>query len=213
MLKVFEKSLAPSTAEVLTELSEIEALENFTLVGDSALSIYLRHRISEDLNLFTWFSNLDDGNIDLILKMAAQRYDVKILNTYQSGLDVLINKVKVTFFANNWDKFKEREKLLQNSYLGKIELLTAMKMNTLSLRAKFRDYYDLYMIAQKVFDIRKILEIALQYLPGMTKKVFSMQLVYTEDIDDENIGHLKPEYDISIDEIRIYFENEIKKIL
>lgn len=213
MLKVFEKSLAPSTAEVLTKLSEIEALENFTLVGGSALSIYLRHRISEDLDLFTWFSNLDDGNIDLILKMAAQRYDVKILNTYQSGLDVLINKVKVTFFANNWDKLKEREKLLQNSYLGKIELLTAMKMNTLSLRAKFRDYYDLYMIAQKVFDIRKILEIALQYLPGMTKKVFSMQLVYTEDIDDENIGHLKPEYDISIDEIRIYFENEIKKIL
>lgn len=213
MLKVFEKSLTPSTAEVLTKLSEIEALENFTLVGGSALSIYLRHRISEDLDLFTWFSNLDDGNIDLILKMAAQRYDVKILNTYQSGLDVLINKVKVTFFANNWDKLKEREKLLQNSYLGKIELLTAMKMNTLSLRAKFRDYYDLYMIAQKVFDIRKILEISLQYLPGMTKKVFSMQLVYTEDIDDENIGHLKPEYDISIDEIRIYFEKEIKKIL
>jgi hypothetical protein len=209
----FNKSLAPSTAGVLYSLSEIEALENFTLVGGSALSIFLKHRISEDLDFLTWFGKLEAGNIDQILNKASQMQVVKIINTYPGGLDVLINNVKVTFFANNWDKLKEREKLLQNSYLGSIELLTAMKTNTLSLRAKLRDYYDLYMIARKVFDIRKILEISLRYIPVMTKKIFAMQLVYTEDIDDENIEHLKPEYDISIDDIRIYFEREIKKIL
>ena len=170
MPEEFKKALAPSTAVVLTSLSGIEELENFTLVNGSALSIHLKHRISEDLDLFTWFSKLENGNIDLILSKIDGMDEVKILNTYPNGLDVLINKVKVTFFANGWDKLKEREKLLQNSYLGRIELLTAMKVNALSLRARFRDYYDLYVISKKVFDIKKILEISLQYIPGMTKK-------------------------------------------
>ncbi len=58
-----------------------------------------------------------------------------------------------------------------------------------------------------------MLEISLKLLPGMTKKIFAMQLIYIEDIDDENIAHLNPKYNISLDEIRIFFENQIRKIL
>jgi hypothetical protein len=88
-----------------------------------------------------------------------------------------------------------------------------MKMNTLSLRAKFRDYYDLYVIVKEVFDIQKIFDISLQYIPGITKKIFSMQLIYVEDIEDERIEHLNPKYKVSLDEMRIFFEEEIKKII
>ncbi len=88
-----------------------------------------------------------------------------------------------------------------------------MKINALSLRAKYRDYYDLYVIANELFDIRQMLDISLKLLPGMTKKIFAMQLIYIEDIDDETIEHLSPKYKISLDGIRIFFESEIKKIL
>jgi hypothetical protein len=210
--KEIGKSLAPAAADVLSSLAGIEDLKYFTLVGGSALSIYLNHRISENLDFFTWIEKLESARIDSILNNISKTHSVKIINSYADGLDISIDQVKVTFSANGWDKLKERERLLKNSYIGRLELLTAMKINTLSLRAKFRDYYDLYTITKKAYDIKKVLEIALQYIPGMTKKIFATQLVYTEDIDDENIEHLKPESDVSLDDIRMYFEREIKSI-
>jgi Nucleotidyl transferase AbiEii toxin, Type IV TA system len=212
-LKEYHNSLTAQTAEVLTSLSQIPELQNFTLVGGSALSILLKHRLSEDIDLFTWFEELSKAGADSIIKKLTRKYQTEILNTYSDGMDVSVDNVKVTFFANNWDRLKDRELLYQNSFIGNLELLTAMKVNTLSLRAKFRDYYDLYVITREVFDIKKIFDISLEYIPGITKKIFSMQLVYVEDIDDETIEHLNPKYKISLDEIRIFFEEEIKKIL
>jgi len=60
-------SLAPQTANVLTFLAEIPDIQNFTLVGGSALSIHLNHRISEVLDLFTWFKKLETAGTDSII--------------------------------------------------------------------------------------------------------------------------------------------------
>ena len=212
-MKNYHNSLTIQAAGVLTSLSQIPELQNFTLVGGSALSILLKHRLSEDLDLFTWFEELGKSGTDSIIKQLSKHYKVEILNTYSNGMDVLFDRVKVTFFANGWERLKEREPLSKNSFIGTLKLLTAMKVNTLSLRAKFRDYYDLFVIAKDVFDIKKIFDISINYIPGMTKKIFSMQLPYVEDIDDERIEHLNPKYKVTLDEMRIFFEEQIKMIL
>lgn len=209
----YYNSLAPQAAKVLASLSEMTELQNFTLVGGSALSIHLKHRISEDIDFFTWFDSLDAAGTDALLKSISKKHSIKILNTYKDGLDILIDNVKSTFFANGWEKLKDRNVLDKNAYFGKMELITAMKINTLSLRATFRDYYDLYVIAKEVFDVKKIFDISLEYIPGMTKKIFALQLPYVEDIDDESIEHLNPKYKISLDEMRIFFDREVKKII
>ena len=212
-MKNYHNSLTIQAAGVLTSLSQIPELQNFTLVGGSALSILLKHRLSEDLDLFTWFEELGKSGTDSIIKQLSKHYKVEILNTYSDGMDVLFDRVKVTFFANGWERLKEREPLSKNSFIGTLKLLTAMKVNTLSLRAKFRDYYDLFVIAKDVFDIKKIFDISINYIPGMTKKIFSMQLPYVEDIDDERIENLNPKYKVTLDEMRIFFEEQIKMIL
>lgn len=212
-MKNYHNSLTIQAAGVLTSLSQIPELQNFTLVGGSALSILLKHRLSEDLDLFTWFEELGKSGTDSIIKQLSKHYKVEILNTYSDGMDVLFDRVKVTFFANGWERLKEREPLSKNSFIGTLKLLTAMKVNTLSLRAKFRDYYDLFVIAKDVFDIKKIFDISINYIPGMTKKIFSMQLPYVEDIDDERIEHLNPKYKVTLNEMRIFFEEQIKMIL
>ena len=212
-MKNYHNSLTIQAAGVLTSLSQIPELQNFTLVGGSALSILLKHRLSEDLDLFTWFEELGKSGTDSIIKQLSKHYKVEILNTYSDGMDVLFDRVKVTFFANGWERLKEREPLSKNSFIGTLKLLTAMKVNTLSLRAKFRDYYDLFVIAKDVLDIKKIFDISINYIPGMTKKIFSMQLPYVEDIDDERIENLNPKYKVTLDEMRIFFEEQIKMIL
>lgn len=213
MLKEFRKYLSPPTADVLTSLAEVEAIKDFTLVGESALSIHLGHRISEDLDFFSWQNELDPVKTELILNKISKVFPLSIINSYTEGLDIRVNGINITFHAYNWEKLKERENLLKSLYVGRLELLTAMKINTLSLRAKFRDYYDLYVIANKKFDIKEIFEISEQYIPGLTKKIFAMQIVYTKDIEEEDIRPLSPKYDVSLNEIRIYFEREVKKII
>ncbi len=210
-MKDFSKSLTPQTSSVLTALSEINELSNFTLVGGSAISLHLMHRFSEDLDFFTWLPEL--SNAETLIDKIAKQHSLKIINTYLNGIDTIIDNVKVTFFANNWDELKNRKKLINNSYIAKMELLTAMKVNALSMRAKYRDYYDLYVIANELFDIGKMLELSMKFLPGMTKKIFAMQIIYIEDIDDENIAHLNPRLNVALDDIRIFFEEQVKKLL
>lgn len=48
------ENLLPKTAEVLTKLAEFDLLQKFTFIGDSALALSLAHRLSEDIDLFTW---------------------------------------------------------------------------------------------------------------------------------------------------------------
>lgn len=85
-----------------------------------------------------------------------------------------------------------------------------MTVNTLALLAKFR---DLYVISKEIFSLKDIYNHASFYLPGMTKKVFGMQLTYIDDIEDENIEHLSPKYKVSIKEIQKHFEKEFYKVL
>jgi hypothetical protein len=45
----------------------------------------------------------------------------------------------------------------------------------------------------------------------MFSSLFQTALIYTEDIQEDNINHLEPRYPVSMDDIRRHFEREIKK--
>jgi len=45
-------ALAQKTKKVLIALSKLEELSQLAFVGGSALSVYLKHRMSEDLDFF-----------------------------------------------------------------------------------------------------------------------------------------------------------------
>ncbi len=47
-------NLLPDTKQVLLHLAAMPLFQNFTFVGGSALAVYLGHRLSEDIDLFTW---------------------------------------------------------------------------------------------------------------------------------------------------------------
>lgn len=207
------KFLTDNTLSLFNELSGYEYLNGFTFVGGSAVAYFLSHRLSEDLDFFTWKQKLPLETDNLIKKISGNR-EVSIANRSETYLDIFIDGIKVTFFANDWQALKENRINITNYiYAADLQLLCAMKVNTLSLRAKFRDYYDLYVMNKEKFSIENIFNIAVKFLPGITKKVFAMQLTYINDIEDENIAHLSPKYNVSIAEIQKHFEEQIKTIL
>jgi predicted nucleotidyltransferase component of viral defense system len=205
--------LTDKTQLVFNSLAEHEIISEFTFVGGSAISYYLQHRLSEDLDFFTWQKLLPD-NISLLIKDLSKDHKAEVVNSTSEYLDVFIDDIKVTFFANDWDVLKtNRNSIAKNIFAGDLKLLCAMKVNTLSLRAKFRDYYDLYVINKEKISIKDRYNNAAFYLPGFTKKIFVMQLTYIQDITDENIEHLAPKYKVSIKDIQKHFEKELHRFL
>ena len=103
-------------------------------------------------------------------------------------------------------------KKIKKFNLASIESICAMKVNVLFLRAKFRDYYDLYFLAKKI-DLKEIFENSTKIVDGLTFKLFATSLMYIDDIEDDNISYLEPIEMISKEEIRNFFQSKLDKMV
>ncbi|MBS3779626.1 MAG: nucleotidyl transferase AbiEii/AbiGii toxin family protein [Desulfovermiculus sp.] len=197
--------LAPKAGTLLRELvASCPFLDRSVLVGGSALAMHLKHRQSEDLDFFTYA----EGNFSKkIIRNYIKRFQQKeILNETDDQIDLLINGVKVTFFDAKWSFLRPSQ--VDKFNLASLEAIAAMKVNVLFLRATYRDYYDLYFLAQEL-GVRKIFDVSKDVVPGLTYKLFCTALLYIDDIADEHISHLKPKENISKKEIRSFLEKGV----
>ncbi|MBI9038272.1 MAG: nucleotidyl transferase AbiEii/AbiGii toxin family protein [Bacteroidales bacterium] len=205
------KALMPKTVSILEKLSKLDFLRSFTFVGGSALSVYLQHRLSEDIDLFTWHKKLDTNVIQDSLNELNLK-NVRIINISEKQCDYILDEVKVSFFANNWNELKKRTAISGNLFISNLETIAVMKVNTLFMRAKFRDYYDLYVINLKHFSLPELFEMTNSKMNNLNLTLFQRALCYTDDIEDENIEHLKLKYNVDIKEIEKHFIKKIKEM-
>jgi len=201
--------LLPKTKKLLLKLiKSCNFLENYVLVGGSALALHLCHRKSEDLDFFTFNDSFDKKKILEFI----QNFDNKeIINQTDEQIDILLDGVKVTFFNAKWEFLKPQK--IDKFNLATIEQISAMKVNTLFLRATYRDYYDLYFLAKSGISLRELFISSKNIVEGLTFKLFTIALVYIDDIEDDNINYLEPKELISKEGIREFFENRIKNVL
>lgn len=181
-------------------------MKNFVLVGGSALALYLCHRLSEDLDFFTYHDN--NFQREEIFKIINKFENKEIVNISDEQIDVMIEGVKVTFFNAKWHFLKPEE--IKNFNVATLEQIAIMKTNTLFLRAKYRDYYDLYFLVQHL-SLRQIFELSKDKLNGINLKLFITALTFIDDIEDEKLDYLKPTKKLSLKEIREFFEKKIKE--
>lgn len=201
--------LLDDTRSVLDTLCETAPfLPHYSLVGGSALALYLRHRKSEDLDFFTYEDSFDRQQI-LAYINRFNRYEV--LNDNSDQLDVLLDGVKVTFFNAKWAFLRPASPISLN--IASLTSIAAMKTNVLFMRAKFRDYYDLYFLVKKGMTVTEIFESAHEIVGGLTFKLFCIALLYIDDVADDTIDHLDPEENLTKVEIRYFFEKQIQAIM
>ena len=82
--------LLPKTKGLLLKIVEkCNFLDKYVLVGGSALSIYLCHRKSEDLDFFTYEDSFDKKEIFDFLKYFNQK---EILNQTNEQIDLLLDE-------------------------------------------------------------------------------------------------------------------------
>jgi predicted nucleotidyltransferase component of viral defense system len=194
--------LLPDTKKVLLQIIEnCIFLDNYVLVGGSALTLHLCHRKSEDLDFFTYSNTFSKEEIFEYIKKFK---DKEILNQTDEQIDLLLDGVKVTFFNAKWEFLKPTK--IKRFNLSSLESIAAMKVNVLFLRAKYRDYYDLLFIYRHFKSLKKIYKLSEQILDGVTFKLFTIALLYIDDIEDDNIDYLQPSEIITKEKIREVFE-------
>ncbi len=197
--------LLNSAREVLLKLVENDYMRNFVLVGGSALALYLYHRFSEDLDFFTYQDNVFQA--EKVFRIINNFNNKEVVNISDEQIDAIIEGVRVTFFNAKWSFLEPKE--IKNFNVATLEQIAIMKTNTLFLRAKYRDYYDLYFLAQHL-SLRRIFELSKDILNGINLKLFVTALTFIDDIEDEKLDYLKPAKKLSLKEIREFFEEKIK---
>ncbi len=118
-----EETVEPSTLELLRKLIALPKLQNFRLVGGTALSLMYDHRKSAGLDLF-----IDNPLEKPLLPNALQEnFAFSILNNpFASILQCVIENVKVDFVSVE-DSFKYPINSVDNIPLTDIRELVALK--------------------------------------------------------------------------------------
>lgn len=172
--------------EILTkEQSELLSLleifsKNFGLVGGTAIALHIGHRRSIDFDLFT---GKGFNNQSIIKKISRTlKFDAIIVNKLDE-LTFMINGVKFTFFNYPY-KISYSKKIGSIIKMPDLLTLAAMKAFALGMRAKWKDYVDLYFILKNHYPIAEISKKCEKIFGSQfNEKIFRGQLAYFEGIN------------------------------
>jgi hypothetical protein len=118
---------------------ERDFLQQFVLVGGSALSLHLGHRKSIDLDLFT----LSDFNSEDIVQYLLKDYSLLTLTQLPQTLISEINGIKVDFIRFRYPFI--RPVLIEDGIrLLTIDDIAPMKLDAITGRGLKKDFFDLY---------------------------------------------------------------------
>jgi len=204
-----KKSVRESLWNLLKELQQSEVFENYFLVGGTALSLQLGHRMSDDLDLFTRHDINKDEIFDFLNKKFNGKY--QIINIQNIILQVIINEVKVDFVKYNYELIEEVKNDDGIKYLGKKDI-AAMKLMAIANRGdQAKDFVDIYYLLKEISLIDMFNYYKQKYQQNDISPI-KRSLVYFDDVTKNNWLAVKLNHDeLSIDIIKNKIIEEVNK--
>jgi predicted nucleotidyltransferase component of viral defense system len=151
------QTIYPETLELLKKLMRFSQLDDFFLVGGSALALHLGHRISVDLDLFTQ----KDINTSDLLFFLNEKFELKNTTTDKNTVTGFINfhkiNIKVEFISY---KYKLLKPIIGADEIRLFELddLIPMKLSAIAGRGAKKDFYDIFFLLEK-YDLKEMLDL------------------------------------------------------
>jgi hypothetical protein len=190
MLKL--DALAAKTRPVYELMAQQKALENFVLIGGTAMALQMAHRLSEDLDFWLPAERMSPYVIDRMMNdLRAQGHSVVFATPASSisafrinsgedlrwyAQDWAIDGVKVQLFCPQdvaYDHFRSYPRLKPQETGASFEIATldaifAMKSYTISRRTRSRDIIDLWHFMQSGKTLADILRVARLASPSVS---------------------------------------------
>jgi len=139
-------TVEPGTLDILKDLMQMPELNNFYLVGGTALALYLGHRLSVDLDLF---STSDFNNESLIVPLEEKYAGFTYRNTHNPiGLFAYIDNLKVDFVKYHYHPLIKEPVIEDGIRMFSIPDIMAMKISTILKRGVKKDFWDIAELLQ-----------------------------------------------------------------
>lgn len=140
------ETVEPHTFSILNQLMEMPELQDFALVGCTALSLLYGHRMSVDLDLF---SNKPFENLDIIeaLKNKFQSSFIMEEKAARFGIFCYVDEVKVDIVRHPHPTIRP-ELLINEIRMFSTEDIIAMKVQAILGRGKKKDFWDVAELLQ-----------------------------------------------------------------
>lgn len=194
-------------ARAAADLAARSALSGFYLAGGTGLALYLGHRRSIDLDLF---SESDFGSADLRDRLRNLE-GLRKLETAPGTVHLELHDVKVSFLHYPYPLlFPAR----QFEVLGVADPrdIACMKLEAVANRGSRRDFIDLYQAAQ-TYGLRDIVEwFGTKYAAVSYNRVHLFKaLTYFRDAEEQPLPDML--VPLGWDEVRTFFVREAPRLI
>lgn len=163
MNNLFYNTASPLLRHILGQLMSESLFNPFRLIGGTALSLQLGHRISEDIDLFT---DADYGSLDFNLfeKYLREKFGyfdttsnvpVSFGKTYFIGIDK-DHSIKLDLYYT--DPFIENYTMTDGIRLATIKEILSMKMDVINRGGRKKDFWDVHEIIED-YSLAELIEL------------------------------------------------------
>lgn len=174
------KTVFPNTLELLIKLQCLTELKDFVLVGGTALALHFGHRMSIDLDLFSY--NVD---IPVNIQNIASINKLKIENiSLAKNIQIFnIDGIKVDFvcYPYPWLNSYIADKQMK---IASLEDIAAMKISAIINRGTKKDFIDFYYLLE-IFDLPQIMFFYKKKYPEASEFLAYKSLIYFEDAESD----------------------------
>ncbi len=208
------KSLTEQQKVILEKLSKSGLAEFFYLTGGTALSLRYQHRISEDLDFFS-FPEFAEKKFPLEKTISLfQKVGGEISGIEKGTVWGEVKNIKVSFFSYPYPLLKPILKICEFPSASD-EDIAASKLVSIAQRGEKKDFFDLWFLCQKyAWDLSFLLELCRQKygISSNQKNLFLRSLVYFEDADAQTVflRENEPLEEEKWKEIKKFFQELVK---
>ena len=172
--------IAPETLRLIQQLQDIPELNEFYLVGGTALALQLGHRNSIDIDLFT-LKEFDDTEI---LELINKPYDVSEIFRRRNTVICLINNIKTDFIRHNYELLFPPITEEGITFLRK-EDIAAMKFHVIIQSGKrIKDFIDIYFLLEH-FNMKQMIDFFSAKYKYSNSMIAMKAVNFFDDIDED----------------------------
>jgi predicted nucleotidyltransferase component of viral defense system len=164
----------------LKSLMEKDYLEQFVLVGGTALALQIGHRKSIDLDMFT----ISDIDTDILLEKLKEDYSVVEKIKTKGALIIEIEGVKVDFIRFKY-RFNYPVVYSDGIRLANIDDIAPMKLDAITGRGSKKDFFDLYYLLEQ-YSLDQMLQFFSAMYPHSTLFHVIKSLAWFADADPQS---------------------------
>jgi len=164
--------------ELIKSLQSKPYLKGFYLVGGTALALYIGHRKSVDIDLFSNF----DFDAAGLLEQIHQDFSYQLFYSASNTLKGCIGNINVDILAHRYKLIAEPE-VVQGLGILSVPDIIAMKLNAIATSGqRSKDFIDIYYLLKK-YNVGKMLEFYQEKYKQQNVAFVLKSLIYFDDVD------------------------------